>query len=382
MPIAAHENGPVLGTGPRSVADTNEGLLRPMWRPADLRGQLQQYRAAARCPQSLSARKRREQRRANAANRRIPPAMMLGREPRITPPPELGRGEHRWNMKAESSSRRTSLNSPCNAIAEGLKPVDPARPVAPYIGGKRNLANRLVKLINATPHSLYAEVMVGMGGVFLRRTHRPGAEVINDISADVATLFRILQRHHQSFMEELKWRLTSRSEFERLMATAPETLTDLERAARFLYLQRASFGGKVAGRVFGVDYVGGARFNLTKLAPMLEDVHERLAGVIIERLPWQALIDRYDRKGTLFYLDPPYHGCETDYGPGVFSRDDFAAIADRLGRLKGGRFIMSINDHPDIRQLFGQFAIDEVQTSYSVGGGHHSKSVTELVISG
>ena len=285
-------------------------------------------------------------------------------------------------MQRESSALESSLNAGFTGIADGLKPVDPVRPVAPYIGGKRNLANRLVKLINATPHTLYAEVMVGMGGVFLRRTHRPGAEVINDISADVATLFRILQRHHQSFLEELKWRLTSRAEFERLMATAPDTLTDLERAARFLYLQRTSFGCKVTGRAFGVDYTGGARFNLTKLVPMLEDVHERLAGVIIERLPWQAFIDRYDRSGALFYLDPPYHGCETDYGPGVFSRDDFAEMADRLGRLKGARFIMSINDHPEIRQLFGRFTIEEVQTSYSVGGGNHAKAVTELVISG
>ncbi|MEI6418581.1 MAG: DNA adenine methylase [Sphingomonadales bacterium] len=308
--------------------------------------------------------------------------MTIGREPRITPPPELGRGEHRWNIMAESSTRETPLKGTINAIADGLKPVDAVRPVAPYIGGKRNLANRLVKQINATPHSLYAEVMVGMGGVFLRRTHRPSSEVINDISADVATLFRILQRHHQSFMEELKWRLTSRSEFERLMATAPDTLTDLERAARFLYLQRTSFGGKVEGRNFGVVYAGRARFDLTKLGPILQDVHERLASVIIERLPWQTFIDRYDRAGTLFYLDPPYHGCETDYGTGIFDTEDFAAIADRLGRLRGGRFIMSINDHPDIRRLFGRFCIEEVPTTYTLSGGHLAQRVTELVISG
>jgi site-specific DNA-adenine methylase len=77
-------------------------------------------------------------------------------------------------------------------------------------------------------------------------------EVINDISADVVNLFRLLQRHFQQLLDVLKWQVCSRAEFERLMAVDPATLTDLERAVRFLYLQRTAFGGKVTGRNFGV----------------------------------------------------------------------------------------------------------------------------------
>jgi DNA adenine methylase len=69
----------------------------------------------------------------------------------------------------------------------------------------------------------------------------------------VATFFRILQRHYVPFMDMLRWQVTSRAGFERLRRQDPSTLTDLERAARFLYLQKLSFGGKVSGRVFGVD---------------------------------------------------------------------------------------------------------------------------------
>lgn len=68
----------------------------------------------------------------------------------------------------------------------------PRRPVAPYVGGKRNLAKRLVERIEATPHECYAEGFVGMAGVFLRRRRRPKAEVINDLNREVATFFRIL----------------------------------------------------------------------------------------------------------------------------------------------------------------------------------------------
>jgi DNA adenine methylase len=136
-----------------------------------------------------------------------------------------------------------------------------------------------------------------MGGVFFRRRRRPRKEVINDISADVVNLFRLLQRHFQQLLDVLKWQICSRAEFERLMAVDPATLTDLERAVRFLYLQRTAFGGKVTGRNFGVTLTGGARFDLTKLVPMLEDVHERLCGVDIERLPYAELVARYDTPG-------------------------------------------------------------------------------------
>lgn len=248
-----------------------------------------------------------------------------------------------------------------------LQPVQPVHPPAGYIGGKRVLSRRLVAMIEATPHDLYAEGFVGMGGVFFRRSRRPKAEVINDISADVATLFRILQRHYQSFMEELKWRFASRAEFERLMAVDPSTCTDLERAARFLYLQRNAFGGKVMGRTFGISYGAPSKFRLSALEPMLQDVHDRLEGVYIERLPYADFIRRYDRPGALFYLDPPYWGCEDDYGKDVFSAADFEHLSTLLAGLQG-RFILSINDVPDIRAIFARFNIAPVDLSYRVSG--------------
>ena len=186
-----------------------------------------------------------------------------------------------------------------------LQTVRPIRPVAAYIGGKKQLSKLLADLIAATDHTTYCEPFVGMGGVFFKRHAVPKAEAINDLNRDVATFFRILQRHYQPFMDMLKWQLTSRAEFERLLKVEPDGLTDLERAARFLYLQRLSFGGKVASRTFGIDTLGPGRFDVRKLGPLLEAAHERLAGVWIECLPWRQFIERWDRPGTLFYLDRP-----------------------------------------------------------------------------
>lgn len=246
-------------------------------------------------------------------------------------------------------------------------PEMPAVPPAPYLGGKRNLARRIVARLAEIPHTTYVEPFIGMGGIFLRRPFRARAEVINDISTDVATLFRILQRHYVPLMDMLRWQLTSRAEFERLVAASADTLTDLERAARFLYLQRTAFGGKISSRSFGVSPGVPARFDITKLGAVLEEVHERLSGVVIERLPYAELIARYDRPDTLFYLDPPYWGCERDYGPGVFARADFEQLAGALGGIKG-RFLLSLNDTPGVREVFGRFRLEAIETTYGISG--------------
>jgi DNA adenine methylase len=256
--------------------------------------------------------------------------------------------------------------------------VRPISPVAGYVGGKRQLAGQLTPLFETVDHGLYAEPFVGMGGVFFRRAARPKAEVINDLNRDVATLFRVLQRHYEAFLDMLKWRLSSRADFERLMQTDPETMTDLERAARFLQLQRLAFGGKVAGRTFGVVRQGPARFDVAKLQPLLEAAHERLSGVVIECLPYAAFISRYDTPDTLFFLDPPYFGSEHYYGRELFGREDFERLA---GSLKGvrGAFVMTVNDVRETREWFSFAAFESVGLTYSVGS-QNGKLARELVI--
>jgi DNA adenine methylase len=263
---------------------------------------------------------------------------------------------------------------------DSLIDIDPVFPVSGYFGGKRRLAARIIEMVRAVPHRTYVEPFVGMGGVFLRRPFKARAEVINDVSMDVANLFRILQRHYMPLMDMLRWQITSRTEFDRLCAAEPTTLTDLERAARFLYLQRLAFGSKVVGRNFGVLPQAPARFDVARLTPMLEAVHERLSGVTIECLGWEALIGRYDHAGALFYLDPPYWGNERDYGDGVFSRSDFERLRRVLDALKG-RFILSLNDVPGVRETFKGYEFDAVQVGYSVNGRAQAK-FGEVIITG
>lgn len=273
------------------------------------------------------------------------------------------------------------MNCSRNVLIVDQRPVAPCEPPTAWLGGKRHLARRICGVLAATPHDAYCEPFIGMGGVFLRRRVRPAVEVINDLSGDVVTLFRVAQRFPDALIRELAWRPAARAEFERIRETPDGDLLDIERAARFLYLQTLGFGGKVAGRAFGVSPTSAHNFDLTKIEPRLRQLHDRMAGVVIENLDWLAFITRYDRPGSLFYLDPPYWGGERDYGSGMFARDDFQRMADKLRTIEG-RFLLSINDRQEIREMFHWADVEAVKTTYSIAKDDRASSTAaELLIS-
>lgn len=245
----------------------------------------------------------------------------------------------------------------------------------PWLGGKSRLADKIIKLL--PPHERYAEAFTGAGWVFFRKP-QIRLESLNDINGDLVAFYRVLQNHLEEFCRQFKWLLTSRELFDDFKSQQEARgLTDIQRASRFYYTQRLAFAGRRDG-VFGVDKSSPPRINLVRMEEELSQVHLRLTNTIIENLPWDDYVARYDDGGTFFYLDPPYWGCEDDYGKGLFSREDFASMATTLAGIKGD-FLLSINDVPEIRELFSAFRIEEVHTLYTVGRDQN-QDVRELLI--
>lgn len=79
--------------------------------------------------------------------------------------------------------------------------------------------------------------------------------------------------------------------------------------------------------------------------------------------PWQEFIRRPSRPGTLFYLAPPYWGAERHCGRGLFGREQLAELSAALQQVES-RFILSLNDVPDVRELFAWASIETVELSY------------------
>ena len=172
--------------------------------------------------------------------------------------------------------------------------------------------------------------------------------------------------------------MISREEFERFKVLDPEQMTDIQRAARFYYLIKLGFGAKVTNPSFGIGSTHKPRINLVRLEEDLSEAHLRLSRVFVDNRPYAECITRFDKPSTFFYIDPPYWDCENYYGKGMFSKADFECLHSLLAAVKG-KWLMSINNAPAIRELFKGFEIREVATSYSVNKSARLP-VTELLI--
>lgn len=251
-----------------------------------------------------------------------------------------------------------------------------SQPIIPWIGGKRRLAAQLLPLF--PEHACYVEPFCGAAALFFLKDPAK-VEVLNDINGDLVSLYRVLQHHLEEFVRQFKWALASREMFRWAQATPPETLTDIQRAARFFYLQKLAFGGKVEGRTFGTATTAPSRLNLLRIEEELSAAHLRLNGVHIERLAWDECVRRYDRAHCLVYMDPPYWGTE-GYGVG-FELEQYDRMAALL-RSMAGTAVVSVNDVPEMRAAFKGLPARSVSIRYTVGSSAAARAERgELIIS-
>ncbi|MDR2710722.1 MAG: DNA adenine methylase [Burkholderiales bacterium] len=248
-------------------------------------------------------------------------------------------------------------------------------PIIPWLGGKRRLADRLIPLFPT--HECYVELFCGGAALYFLRPVPAKVEILNDVNGELINLYRVVQHHLEEFVRQFKWALSSREIFRWQQITPTEALTDIQRAARFFYLQHHAFGGKVAGQSFGTATTA-TPINLCRIEESLSAAHLRLTGTVIENLPWQECLSRYDRAHTFFYADPPYWQVE---GYGVpFDFEQYERLADAMRSAKG-RVMVSINDHPDIRRAFEGQHFHELKIRYAIANNYGTpQESSELVI--
>lgn len=105
-----------------------------------------------------------------------------------------------------------------------------------------------------------------------------------------------------------------------------------------------------------------SNYNPQRIPDILEQTHRRLARVQIESLPYDQILDKYDRPTTVFYLDPPYWARKLYRFN--FTESQFLDMERKLGTLKG-KFILSLDDRPEVRKLFAKFQMRTVDLAYT-----------------
>ena len=256
---------------------------------------------------------------------------------------------------------------------KGVKP--PTR----WFGGKSRWRSQILPLL--PKHKKYVEPFAGMAAVFFGKEPAP-IEILNDLNGGLITFYRCLQHHPDALVEAVAKLPVARNEYHRLASLDPAYLTDIQRAARFFYMQHLKFMGRPTATAGGISLNCAQPAILTRgrYAATLYACHARLHQAVIEQLPANECIRRYDSPATAFYVDPPYIAAENTYGI-PFTHDDQAALADTLLAIKG-TFILSLDDDPLARNLYRGCRFRTLKVIYGSLGRGAAKRVTELLIIG
>ena len=233
-----------------------------------------------------------------------------------------------------------------------------------WVGGKSRLRKPIIDLL--PPHTCYVEPFAGAAWVLFGKPPSD-VEILNDIDQELTTFFRVVKEKPEELIASFEWELVSRAEFNRLAKLHPTQLTDVQRAHRFYYLIMAGWGGELNYPRFQTSITDGGHGNrligaLKTLRERLQPIHERLRTVIIENLDWRECLDRYDRAGTVMYIDPPYPGNGANYAHNMREWEAHHELAERLRRTRC-KWILSSYDIPQIREMFGKHFVISVQSA-------------------
>jgi len=233
-----------------------------------------------------------------------------------------------------------------------------------WIGGKSRLRKDIVAIL--PEHSCYVEPFAGAAWVLFGKPPSD-VEILNDLDQELVSFFRVVKEKPEELIKSFELELVSRAEFDRLAELDTSKLTDVQRAHRFYYLIMAGWGGELNYPRFQTSTMDGGHGNrligaLKGLRERLQPIHDRLRTVIIENLPWEACIDRYDRDNVVMYVDPPYPGNGCNYFHNMRDWNDHERLAKRL-KESTCKWVVSSYDKEEIRNLFKGAYISVVQSA-------------------
>lgn len=252
----------------------------------------------------------------------------------------------------------------------------------PYFGGKFYLVNKLVSIF--PQHKMYVEPFCGSAVILLNK--KPSfVEVINDKDDDIVNLFNVVKYKPEEFYEQFRYTFTARTTFYALKKADPSQMSDVQRAFRFIYIQKHVVNSIQKRSAFKTGRHTKQGLSYKNIKTLIDLTYERIKDVRIENLDYKEVFRCYDAPRNFFYLDPPYQentgtGRKCEYKHN-FSLDDFRDLKRCCEDMKG-KFLMSINDTPFIRKLFKDFNISTIAhtwgTKSRVGSNN---SVEELLVS-
>lgn len=239
-----------------------------------------------------------------------------------------------------------------------MRPLQPTidSPIK-WVGGKSKSRAAIIDLLPADAEC-YVELFAGAAWVLFGKPTHP-VEVLNDANGDLVNLWRVLKWRPAELLEHVHQHLYSRVMFLELREQRPDGKDEMERAVWLYLLIQMSFGAdlsRIRRPRFGFWNKSRGDLFLNKSLEQFAPAFERLRGVFIEQGDFAECVRRYDQPRSIFFADPPYLAT-SGYAEG-FTLADHERLAATLRGVEG-RFLLTINDHPAVRDLYAGLHIVE-----------------------
>lgn len=252
------------------------------------------------------------------------------------------------------------FNILCRLIGGGI--------IAPYgrMGGKSRLKKTLIKYFPSNYESMtYIEPFFGGGSLFFFKEPSK-KEVINDLDKNIYTLMKGFKKYDGEKIGNTINAKYDKESFKKIKDHKPKG--DYDKFIHILLLIKLSFFGTM--KTFG---------NRNKISSNYGNKYtERLKNTIILNKDYKEVIKKYDSPNSFFYLDPPYSMSE-DYKYYDNQYININELYDLLKNIKG-KFLFSYDDNKDARQLFKDYKIINVSTTYSQTQNIENRKKREIIV--
>lgn len=260
------------------------------------------------------------------------------------------------------------------------------KPFLKWAGGKSQLLPVLRTLV---PRSFkrYFEPFLGGGALFFDL--RCENATLSDSNEELMACYQVVQRAPSQLIAKLSRCSVDAEEFYRMRGLDPDALSELDRAVRFIYLNKTCFNG-----LYRVNRQGrfNTPFGACKNARLIDE--ENLYRVSSALQDAQLLCDDYGEvlkratRGDFVYLDPPYlpiseYSDFKRYTPAQFYESDHVRLAEvfRVLDKRGCAVLLSNSFHPKIKGLYRGYRQRTVSAARFInckGGGRGE--ISELLI--
>jgi len=275
-----------------------------------------------------------------------------------------------------------------------------AKPFVKWVGGKRQLLKQFRKLGLYPPSGFdsskntYFEPFVGGGAVFFDLL--PQKAVLSDLNKELVITYNVIKNNADNLIKSLKKHKNEKDYFLKIRAQKVNTLSDIEIASRFIFLNRTCFNG-----LYRVNSSGwfNTPFGINKNALICDEENLRkvslaLQKVTINHADYKNVLKKA-KKGDFIYFDPPYYPVSKTASFTAYTTDSFLdkeqiELRDTFYELhKRGCFVMLSNsDTPFINKIYGEIKkkdkkikISKVQAGRAINSkGTGRGKITEVLI--